>query len=102
MTRRRQGPSGVAEVALSWTDEKGIARQGTVKLAASGLPVARAVDLLAAGATGAGITVATDAVQMAQAPQVETRPGDGRRPHRPGDPVRTRRVQAIREEAPRG
>lgn len=78
-------PTGIAEVAITWTDEQGVRRDGVVKLAATGLPVGWAVELLAAGATGAGMTVATDAVQMATAPQVLTRPVEqGARPARDG------------------
>lgn len=74
-------PSGVAEVAITWVDEQGAKREGRIRVAASGLPVGWAVELLAAGATGAGMTVAADAVETAHAPTVRTRPaGDqGRR-----------------------
>lgn len=87
-------PTGVADVAVSWTDEAGTKREGRIRVAAQGLPVGWAVELLAAGATGAGITVATDSVETAQAPQVVTRPR-GDRARRPDVPVRLTRA-AIR------
>lgn len=76
--RRVDASSGVASVALSWVDEQGVRREGRVKVAASGLPVGWAVELLTAGATGAGMTVAADAVETAKAPQVLTRPAGDR------------------------
>jgi hypothetical protein len=85
-------------VAVTWTDETGTPRSGRVRLAAQGLPVGWAVELLAAGATGAGLTVATDQVQLAQVPQVLTRPAGERKPDR-ADRVQLRTINDGRGKA---